>query len=128
MAANARAFVITGLLGGLTTFSAFSGESLQLLDRGQFGLAGFVKEAKFHPRGVGGEDGEVDARAHAPAYDGGAHRPGLAGLQGLQGQAAHSRNTVASGGTVSTTLCARPWLATASLCAAPSGRPTLLPP
>ena len=35
-----RAFVITGLLGGLTTFSAFSGESLQLLDRGQFGLAG----------------------------------------------------------------------------------------
>ena len=35
-----RAFVITGLLGGLTTFSDFSGESLQLLDRGQFGLAG----------------------------------------------------------------------------------------
>ncbi len=30
-----RAFVITGLLGGLTTFSAFSGESFELLERGQ---------------------------------------------------------------------------------------------
>ena len=34
-----RAFVITGLLGGFTTFSAFSGESLQLLHRGQAALA-----------------------------------------------------------------------------------------
>ena len=34
-----RAFVITGFLGGLTTFSAFSGESLQLLQRGQLALA-----------------------------------------------------------------------------------------
>jgi CrcB protein len=34
-----RAFVITGFLGGLTTFSAFSGESLQLLQRGQMLLA-----------------------------------------------------------------------------------------
>ena len=34
-----RAFVITGLLGGLTTFSAFSGESLQLLQRGAGALA-----------------------------------------------------------------------------------------
>lgn len=34
-----RAFVITGLLGGFTTFSAFSGESLQLLQRGQAALA-----------------------------------------------------------------------------------------
>jgi CrcB protein len=30
-----RAFFITGFLGGLTTFSAFSGESLELLERGQ---------------------------------------------------------------------------------------------
>jgi CrcB protein len=34
-----RAFVITGFLGGLTTFSAFSGESLELLERGQAMLA-----------------------------------------------------------------------------------------
>jgi fluoride exporter len=34
-----RAFVITGFLGGLTTFSAFSGESLNLLQRGQLILA-----------------------------------------------------------------------------------------
>jgi len=34
-----RAFVITGFLGGLTTFSAFSGESLQLLQRGQLVMA-----------------------------------------------------------------------------------------
>jgi CrcB protein len=34
-----RALLITGFLGGLTTFSAFSGESLWLLQRGQLGLA-----------------------------------------------------------------------------------------
>ena len=34
-----RAVVVTGLLGGLTTFSAFSGESLQLLQRGQATMA-----------------------------------------------------------------------------------------
>jgi CrcB protein len=34
-----RAFVITGFLGGLTTFSAFSGESLHLLQRGQWIMA-----------------------------------------------------------------------------------------
>jgi CrcB protein len=34
-----RAFVITGFLGGLTTFSAFSGESLHLLQRGQAAMA-----------------------------------------------------------------------------------------
>ena len=33
-----RLLVVTGLLGGLTTFSSFSGESL-LLHRGQFALA-----------------------------------------------------------------------------------------
>ena len=38
-AALPRAFVITGFLGGLTTFSAFSGESLQLLQRGQATMA-----------------------------------------------------------------------------------------
>ena len=34
-----KLFVITGFLGGLTTFSSFSGESLILLQRGQFALA-----------------------------------------------------------------------------------------
>ena len=34
-----RAFVITGFLGGLTTFSAFSAESLQLLQRGHIVMA-----------------------------------------------------------------------------------------
>lgn len=34
-----RLLLITGLLGGFTTFSAFSLESLMLLQRGAFGLA-----------------------------------------------------------------------------------------
>jgi len=34
-----RLFVITGFLGGLTTFSSFSGESVTLLQRGQYGWA-----------------------------------------------------------------------------------------
>lgn len=34
-----KLLLVTGFLGGLTTFSAFSGESLALLQRGQFGLA-----------------------------------------------------------------------------------------
>lgn len=34
-----RLLLVTGFLGGLTTFSAFSAESLQLLQRGQWGLA-----------------------------------------------------------------------------------------
>ena len=34
-----RALWVTGVLGGLTTFSAFSGESLIMLQRGQWGLA-----------------------------------------------------------------------------------------
>jgi fluoride exporter len=34
-----RLLVVTGFLGGLTTFSAFSGESLGLLMGGRFGLA-----------------------------------------------------------------------------------------
>jgi CrcB protein len=32
-----RLFVITGFLGGLTTFSSFSGEAVMLLERGQHG-------------------------------------------------------------------------------------------
>jgi CrcB protein len=32
-------FAVTGVLGGFTTFSAFSAESLGLLQRGQWGLA-----------------------------------------------------------------------------------------
>ena len=34
-----RLFVITGFLGGLTTFSAFSGEAMVLLQRGDYGWA-----------------------------------------------------------------------------------------
>jgi CrcB protein len=34
-----RLFAITGFLGGLTTFSTFSGESMMLLQRGQYGWA-----------------------------------------------------------------------------------------
>ncbi|MEO8279430.1 MAG: fluoride efflux transporter CrcB [Ideonella sp.] len=34
-----RLLLVTGLLGGLTTFSTFSAESLALLLRGHFGLA-----------------------------------------------------------------------------------------
>ncbi|MGA0608650.1 CrcB family protein [Caldimonas sp. KR1-144] len=34
-----RLLLVTGLLGGFTTFSAFSIESLMLLQRGAFGLA-----------------------------------------------------------------------------------------
>jgi CrcB protein len=34
-----RLFVITGFLGGLTTFSSFSGESVALLQRGDYGWA-----------------------------------------------------------------------------------------
>jgi len=36
---NLRLFVTTGMLGGFTTFSAFSAESLMLLERGQWSLA-----------------------------------------------------------------------------------------
>ena len=34
-----RLFVITGLLGGLTTFSTFSAEAVELLQRGSYGWA-----------------------------------------------------------------------------------------
>lgn len=34
-----RLFAITGFLGGLTTFSSFSGEAMLLLQRGQYGWA-----------------------------------------------------------------------------------------
>lgn len=34
-----RLLFVTGFLGGLTTFSSFSGESLVLLQRGEFALA-----------------------------------------------------------------------------------------
>lgn len=34
-----RLLVVTGFLGGLTTFSAFSAESLQMLQQGRWGLA-----------------------------------------------------------------------------------------
>lgn len=36
-----RLVLVTGFLGGLTTFSAFSGESLGLLQRGDYGWALF---------------------------------------------------------------------------------------
>lgn len=35
-----RLFAITGFLGGLTTFSTFSGESMMLLQRGEYAWAG----------------------------------------------------------------------------------------
>lgn len=34
-----RLFALTGFLGGLTTFSTFSGESMLLLQRGEYGWA-----------------------------------------------------------------------------------------
>ena len=34
-----RLFAITGFLGGLTTFSSFSGESMLLIERGDYGWA-----------------------------------------------------------------------------------------
>lgn len=34
-----KLLLVTGFLGGLTTFSAFSGESLALLRHGEFGMA-----------------------------------------------------------------------------------------
>ncbi|WP_458232697.1 fluoride efflux transporter CrcB [Roseateles sp. P5_E8] len=34
-----KLFLVTGFLGGLTTFSAFSGESLALLKHGELGMA-----------------------------------------------------------------------------------------
>ena len=34
-----RLFVVTGFLGGLTTFSTFSGESVLLMQRGDYGWA-----------------------------------------------------------------------------------------
>ena len=34
-----RLLLVTGFLGGLTTFSSFSGESLFLLQRGEYGMA-----------------------------------------------------------------------------------------
>lgn len=37
--AHLNPFVMVGLLGGFTTFSAFSLETVNLIERGQFGLA-----------------------------------------------------------------------------------------
>lgn len=39
LAPEVRLFVITGFLGGLTTFSTFSAEAVTLLARGQYGWA-----------------------------------------------------------------------------------------
>jgi CrcB protein len=39
MAPEWRLFAITGFLGGLTTFSTFSGEAMLLLQRGDYGWA-----------------------------------------------------------------------------------------
>jgi CrcB protein len=36
-----RLLLVTGFLGGMTTFSAFTGESLSLLVKGQFAIAAF---------------------------------------------------------------------------------------
>jgi len=39
LAAEYRMFIITGFLGGLTTFSTFSAEAVNLIERGQLGWA-----------------------------------------------------------------------------------------
>lgn len=39
LAPEARLFLITGFLGGLTTFSTFSAEAVHLLTRGEYGWA-----------------------------------------------------------------------------------------
>ena len=39
ISAEWRLFAITGFLGGLTTFSTFSGEAMVLLQRGEYGWA-----------------------------------------------------------------------------------------
>lgn len=39
IAPEIRLFAVTGLLGGLTTFSTFSAEAVNLLTRGQYGWA-----------------------------------------------------------------------------------------
>jgi len=39
LASEWRLFAVTGFLGGLTTFSSFSGESVALLQRGEIGWA-----------------------------------------------------------------------------------------
>lgn len=39
LAPEVRLFLVTGLLGGLTTFSSFSAEAVTLLTRGQYGWA-----------------------------------------------------------------------------------------
>lgn len=38
---TSRLFLVTGVLGGFTTFSAFSWDALQMLQRGAFGSAAF---------------------------------------------------------------------------------------
>lgn len=38
-------FIMTGILGGFTTFSAFSLETVTLMERGQFGAAGIYVAA-----------------------------------------------------------------------------------
>jgi CrcB protein len=38
---SSRLFWVTGVLGGFTTFSAFSWDALQLVQRGQIASAGF---------------------------------------------------------------------------------------
>ncbi|GHV56745.1 hypothetical protein FACS189460_2090 [Deltaproteobacteria bacterium] len=40
-----RLFIITGLLGGLTTFSSFSGEVVLFLEQGRLGLGGLTLAA-----------------------------------------------------------------------------------
>ena len=87
--------------------------------------AGLVEQAEVDAVGMLGENSEIDAVAVPGPV--GPQRPGAARLQRPH-QAVHSRKTVASGGSVSSTECCRPCHATGSLRAAPSGVPALLPP
>jgi len=49
LAPEARLFLITGFLGGLTTFSTFSAEAVHLITRGEYGWA--VAHMGFHLAG-----------------------------------------------------------------------------
>ena len=92
----------------------------------QFASCRFVEYTDFDPLRVRREHGEIDARA-VPVR---AERLRTTGpqLRGPVGHGCRSRNTVASGGSVSARLQGRPCAGQASASAPPSGVPWSLPP